>query len=183
LGPGIVLELYDKINFLATPIPPSCSASTPDYSPILLIMPKEASTRKLCEHEKDKHKCADCRRSKYNCEHGRSKYTCTVCKGSGYVFKMVTFSICEHGRQKARCKDCGGSGLCEHGRQKATCKDCGGNGICDHGKENQFVKAVHYVITEERSADVKNVEAVVCVFTTSKSTAALNVNRSKGKLI
>ena len=52
---------------------------------------------------------------KYLCEHEKYKYQCRECKGS---------QICPHNKRKPQCKECGGSQICPHSRRKEHCKKC-----------------------------------------------------------
>ena len=55
---------------------------------------------------------------KYLCEHEKYKYSCKECKGS---------QVCSHNRQKYQCKECKGTQVCPHNRQKSHCKECKGS--------------------------------------------------------
>ena len=52
---------------------------------------------------------------KYLCEHEKYKYQCRECKGS---------QICPHNKRKPQCKECLGSQICPHSRRKDHCKKC-----------------------------------------------------------
>ena len=52
---------------------------------------------------------------KYLCEHEKYKYQCRECKGS---------QICPHNKRKPQCKERLGSQICPHSRRKDHCKKC-----------------------------------------------------------
>lgn len=78
----------------------------------------------LCEHNRRKTDCKDCKASNV-CDHDRRKNECKDCKGA---------SICEHGRRRRECIDCGGSSICEHKTLRRRCKQCKGSSICEHNR-------------------------------------------------
>lgn len=83
-----------------------------------------ACSRRLCPHNKQARRCADCGGSAI-CEHRRERRRCHECKGA---------SICIHGSERSRCRRCAGIAICEHNQHRTRCVACGGSETCQHAK-------------------------------------------------
>ena len=102
----------------------------------------------LCEHEKYKYQCKECKGSQI-CPHNRRKSHCKECEwtqvcphnGQKYQCKECKGTqVCPHNRQKSHCKECGGTQVCPHNRQKSHCKECGGTQVCPHNRQKSRCK-------------------------------------------
>lgn len=84
----------------------------------------------ICVHDKRKDRCRLCGGNSF-CKHGKQKYRCIECRGS---------AICEHKKRRELCKLCNGASFCEHGKRKYICSKCNGVSICEHGKTKVYCK-------------------------------------------